>query len=230
MRNILIRSLSIAFILELFLITAVHAQENSQFGTIPSLNLRKSFSNDWKLNFQLASRQQFSKNQSNVKMGYDYLLTDISMIAAKKTGLNNAFASGYLVRLENGDASHRFIEQFSIVSRYNGFRLSHRFRADLTLNRTKSPETRLRYRITPEIPLSGLAVDENEFYTKISNEYVISFQSNEQDLEIRLVPSLGYRFDKSNRLEVGLDSRIDSFLNNNTRKRFWLVFNWYATL
>ncbi|NER18747.1 DUF2490 domain-containing protein [Spongiivirga citrea] len=229
MSSFIISRKYVTVLLLLFICSFLKGQ-NNQFGSLSAINLRKGLAKDWKLNFNVTGRQQFARNKLNIEEGYEYLLTDLSVIAAKKTGLNNSLASGYLVRFEKGSTSHRFIEQFTIVSHYNSFRLSHRFRADLTLNKNYAPETRIRYRIAPEIPLSGLAVDEKEFYLKLNNEYLVSFQSDEQDLEIRLVPALGYRITKNNRLEIGLDSRIDSFLNNESRKRFWLVLNWYGIL
>lgn len=226
-----LRAFKFLFISFCLLISAnLGAQENTQFGMLPALNLRKSLHNNWKLNFKVESRQQFSKKTNGINQNYEYLLTDLSVIVAKKTGLNNSLASGYLTRLEDGSTSHRFIEQFTIVRRYNGFRLSHRFRADFTLNNNEKPETRLRYRIAPEIPLSGLAVDKNEFYLKMNNEYVLSFQNRQEDLEVRLVSSLGYRLSKNNRFELGLDYRIDNFVSNNTRSRYWLLLNWYGSI
>jgi len=40
----------------------------------------------------------------------------------------------------------------------------------------------------------------------------------------------GYEFSPSNKLELGLDYRLDSFLNDKTRNRFWIGINFYQRI
>lgn len=186
----------------------------------------------WKLNYKVESR--VSALQGDFKSGSDfdtnYLLTDVSVVASKKTGLNNNLAGGYLLRFRNGSIDQRFIQQFTLVKRYNRFRLSHRFAADQTLKRELADTFRLRYRITSEIPLNGYSVDANEFYIKVNHEYLHAFESREYDLEVRLVPLLGYVFKDTNKIEWGVDYRINNFIHRNSKNSFWLTFNWFISI
>ncbi len=109
----------------------------------------------------------------------------------------------------------------------SSMRLAHRFAADQTFGGGDPTEWRLRYRLGTELPLNGQEADPKELYLKINNEYLGSWQGNDSDLEIRLVPVLGYLFTDKNKLEFGLDYRIDSFLANEARQRFWGVLAWY---
>ncbi|OYX25687.1 MAG: hypothetical protein B7Z06_06915 [Flavobacteriales bacterium 32-35-8] len=211
---------------------SVSAQDAYQFGGLPSLNLNVELKNDWSLNTKIESRQLFQTRElnGNVDKNYDYVLTDFSLVAAKRVGLNSRIAGGYLIRFEDGELFHRFIQQYIIVQKLSGFRLAHRFLSDQTFSEIEKPEFRMRYRITTEIPLNGLSVDQGEFYVKINNEYVNSLQANAYDLEIRLVPLLGYDMADNFKIETGLDYRVDSFLNNKTRHSYWMVLNFFIEM
>lgn len=210
----------------------VFAQSTYQLGGLLSLNLNKKLKNDWYLNTKLESRQLFRQGEinGNTEEEYEYRLTDLSFISAKKVGLNSRIAGGYLIRLEDGEFFHRFIQQYVIVQKMSGFRLSHRFISDQTFSKIEKPEIRFRYRITSEIPLNGESVDPGEFYLKFNNEYVNSFQASEYDLEIRLIPLLGYDITDNFKIESGLDYRVNSFLNNSARHSYWMTFNLFIEI
>jgi hypothetical protein len=152
------------------------------------------------------------------------------LITAKKVSLNSRVSGGYLIRIRDKDLIHRIIQQYTIVQKMTSFRLAHRFASDQTFSLNESPEFRLRYRLTSEIPLNGQSVDPKEFYIKINNEVVNSFQNSDYDLEIRIVPFLGYGITDSNKIEIGLDYRANSFLNYSTRHNFWVSLNWFIEM
>jgi hypothetical protein len=112
-----------------------------------------------------------------------------------------------------------------VVQRLSGWLFAHRVSSEQTFSSVERPEFRLRYRITSEIPLNGVSVDEGEFYVKINNEYLNSLQANKYDLEIRLVPLLGYDITDNFKLELGLDYRVDSFIYTITEHNYWICFN-----
>jgi hypothetical protein len=211
---------------------SVSAQSTYQLGGLPSLNFNAKLKNDWSINSKLESRQLFRSGEikGSINQKYKYVLTDLSLIAAKKVGLNSRVAGGYLIRFEGREIFHRFIQQFIIVQKLSGFRLAHRFLSDQTFSKTENPEFRIRYRITSEIPLNGESVDPGEFYIKINNEYVNSLQSLEYDLEIRLVPLLGYDITNNFKIETGLDYRVNSFLDNNARHSYWVTVNLFLEI
>lgn len=208
------------------------AQSSYQFGMLPSVNLNSKLKRDWSLNARIESRQLFQSGLLGEGRSekYDYVLTDFSVIAAKKIGLNSRLAGGYLLRLEEGEVTHRFIQQFIIVQKLSGFRFAHRFVSDQTFSAREQVEVRLRYRITAEIPLNGQTVDPKEFYLKINNEYLSSYQTKEYDKEIRVVPLLGYDATEHLKIEAGLDYRVNSFIGNNARHSFWMTLNMFIDI
>jgi hypothetical protein len=228
-----IKLVFLLFLLEFSIFPMVlNAQTTFQFGALPALNINRKLKNDWSLNAKIESRQLFLRGEVNgiSENKYNYVLTDYSLITAKKVGLNSRIAAGYLIRIEGEEIFHRFIQQFIVVQKFSGFRLAHRFLSDQTYSALEAPDFRLRYRITTELPLNGESVDPGEFYLKVNNEYVNSLQGGEYDLEIRIVPLLGYDLSSNFKLESGLDYRINSFLNQSTRHSYWLSLNLFLEI
>ena len=209
-----------------------YSQSNFQSGLLPSINLNKKLENDWSLNFKIELRQFLKEGiiGDDNPFQYDYELTDLSIVSAKKIAINQTLAAGYLIRLRDQKPTHRFIQQYVITSSYSGFRLSHRFVADETFDEGEALELRLRYRISGLFPLNGQSIDPKEFYVKINHEYVNGFQNSDYDLEIRLIPFLGYVVNDDSKFEFGLDYRINSFLENQTSNRYWLSLNWFLSI
>lgn len=201
-------------------------------GLLPAVNLNKSLKKDWNINLKLESRQAMSEgvfgSESNDE--FTVLLNDFAIMTGKKVGLNNSVAVGFLLRLEDNEFQYRTTQQFIIVKKYDFFRIAYRFVTDQTFSSVNVPEFRFRKRVTMELPLNGTTLDPNEFYTKINNEYVHSFENKEYDLEIRLTPLLGYQFKERNKFELGLDYRIDSFVSDVSSHSFWMSLNWFLKL
>ncbi|MDD4108081.1 MAG: DUF2490 domain-containing protein [Prolixibacteraceae bacterium] len=206
----------------------ITAQDTFLLGTLPSLNFNKGLNKDWSLNLKAESRISFLQGEfgTNPPSDFEFQVADFAFTTARKTGLNNSLAGGYLIRLKGSQTYHRLIQQFTLVRRYESFRLAHRISSDQTFNSEEPWELRLRYRITFEIPLNGQSVDPGEFYLKLNNEYLNSWEEKEADLEIRLSPLTGYGFKDSNKLEFGLDYRLSSFLDGYSRNSFWFNIAW----
>lgn len=225
------RPLGISVILVLAIFSG-QAQSRYQFGLLPSLNFNKKLAQDFSLNAKVESRQELKDGFFNTPadFSYDYLLTDLSLLVAKKFRSNQSIGFGYLLRLEEGKTILRSIQQYTVTRAYSSFRLAHRLSTDQTFSAEEPAEYRLRYRIAAEIPLNGQTVDPREFYFKLNHEYLNAWQEGEYDLEIRAVPMLGYEFSDTQKLEIGLDYRLSSFLNDSSRQRFWVALNWFQTL
>jgi hypothetical protein len=210
----------------------LEAQTTYEWGILPSVNLNSKLKNDWSLNTKIESRQRFQSGEVNgeIEENYKYVLTDFSLIAAKKVGLNSQIGAGYLMRLREGELFHRLIQQYSVVQKFPGFRLAHRFASDQTFSRTEKPEVRLRYRISSEIPLNGESADPGELYLKLNNEYLYGIQTSESDFEIRLVPLLGYGITENLRWETGLDYRAGGVFKNSRQHSYWVTVNVYIEI
>ncbi|MFZ6052050.1 DUF2490 domain-containing protein [Halocola ammonii] len=214
------------FLFSLLLPFLAQSQSSDQAGILPSININKKLPKDWSVNFKTESRQSLFQEEFN----YDYLLTDISLAGAKKIGINTTVAAGYLLRVTDSGIVNRTIQQLSSVKRYPAFRVAHRISTDQTFEENDDTEFRFRYRASAEIPLNGESLDPGEYFLKINNEYLNSFQGNDYDLEIRGVGLLGFAVSAKSKLECGLDYRLDSFLNSAPRHRYWLSLNFYQSI
>jgi len=218
----------------LFLLASVslRAQGLFQFGLLPSLNLNQKLNKGWRLNYRVESRLSGAEGKFSEPLVSDarHELTDLSVIGSRKVGLNNTLAAGYLLRLEQSGVTQRTIQQYTLVSGYNAFRLAQRFSTDQTFSKGEAAEFRLRYRLSFDIPLNGQEVDDREFYLKINNEYLNSLQGGTYGLEVRVVPSLGFAFNDNSKIELGIDYRLSEFLKGPAESVFWLPLTWFIGL
>lgn len=208
------------------------AQSSYEVGWLPSLTLNKKLPKDYVLNFKVESRQVFESGvfDTDIRDGYNYILTDFTTIVGKKIGINSSLNLGYLFRVENNTIIHRSIQQLIWVNRYEGFKLGHRVATDQTFEPGEAPAYRLRYRAVGELPLSGLEVDTKEFYLKGGVEYLNELQSSNYQGELRLLPFIGYALNPKQKLELGLDYRLGDFIDNAPEHTFWIAMNWYVSL
>lgn len=214
----------------LFISIALSAQQTYRIGSLPQFNYNLSLASDWQLNGKVETRQLWrtgSFGQGDAQ-GLKYALTDLSVQAAYKSVDGNTFSAGYLWRVQPDQDAHRFMQQYSVVRRYARFRLGQRFAADQTLAFGEAAVYRLRYRLGLDLPLNGERVDPGEWYFKLTHEYLNILENSQYDLEIRLSPTFGHAFNDLNKLEVGLEYRIDRLLiTNPVRHSLFLRLSWY---
>jgi len=225
---ILNSNMRILYIVMLFFIVLPNftwAQTENTFGFMPTLNFNSSLAKDWFINVKIESRQELFREDFD----YSYRLTKLAFRTGKKVGIRTKLAAGYQAGISSEETYHRFIQQLSHVNKYQTLILAHRVQLDQTLFKNDNTEYRIRYRLTAEFPLSGQIIDPNEFFVKISNEYLNSTQNKEYQLEIRAVGYIGYVFSPKSMLEFGLDNRMNSFMNERVRNRLWLGLNFYQS-
>ena len=215
----------------LLLVAVGVAQPSYNLGLVPSINFNYKLKN-WSINIKTEMRQgSFTVNDRDEPREWRHFeLADYSGMVASKIGLNTRLAGGYLLRLQQNIRFHRSIQQFSLLQQLRGVRLAHRLRTDQTFSADSTPNFRVRYRLTSEVPLNGQAVDRKEFYVRANNEYVTSWQSEEFRLEIRFSPLLGFVLNEKNRIEVGPDYRINSNYIQSTEHRLWGRLNWFIEI
>ncbi|WP_282088950.1 DUF2490 domain-containing protein [Aquimarina algiphila] len=206
------------------------AQSEFSSGILPKFTLSSKLSNRTKLINAVESRQVFIDDTEENSFQYSYILTDLTSLISTKIGAHGVLNGGYLFRIKDDEIIHRTIQQYNYVQLLHVGRIGHRLATDQTFTSNEAPEFRLRYRVTYEKPLSGEQIDSKEFYLKFSNEYLGSYQQDETDLEIRLLPFLGYEFNRRSKTEFGLDYRISNFFNSDTKHKLWVSIHWLYTI
>ncbi|WP_138485272.1 DUF2490 domain-containing protein [Dyadobacter bucti] len=208
------------------------SQASYRAGTLSQINVNVKIAETWKLNTKLEARQIFSskKPETPAIHQFEYERTDLHFILTKKVSADNTVGGGYLVRLENGSLTHRLIQQFNNVKTLEVLSVAHRIVADQTFSANDLPEFRLRYRLGLELPLNGQQVDPKEFYGKINNEYLGIFSNSDPDLEIRGLLALGYNASDNNKVELGLEYRVNEFSGLVKAQQFWLTIAWFVSI
>ena len=228
----------IFFILPIFLIYLASenafAQSRHLFtsGLFPEAQLSYNIANDFYITHKIESQHgMFDAQRLNKELDYSHTLTDLQSFIGKRLNPFVKVDMGYQYRIENGENTHRTIQQVAILQRSNFFRMGHRIRTDQTFFNEESILLRLRYRYTVQVPLQGTDLDPGEKYLTVSNEVIYMYQDSEDDIENRLVASLGFYVDDNTKYEVGLDYRTDDYLvPERFRSRLWLKFGVYWSL
>lgn len=220
----------VPFITFLFVIICQVTFAQNRFGIMPQVNIDFKIGDAWKVNSKLENRQILYQNPYDGIGGRaEFERTDLDLIITRNKGDLKGLGAGYMIRRYDADGSflHRFIQQYSFSRELSGLNLAHRFRTDQSFEKNEATQYRLRYRISLEKPLNGLAVDPEEFYLKFSNEYIGSLKDQRGNLEIRGAASLGYNFNDNTQLETGFDYRAESLIKSTTEHLLWLTIGFY---
>lgn len=218
-----------------FLIANSHLQSQNRFATgfFPEVSLSYKLNSNYSMTHKIESQHGLFDNQSelNNELDYKHVLTDLQTFLERRINPYIKVALGYQYRIEDGENTHRPIQQISILQRASKYRIGHRIRTDQTFFKEAEILWRLRYSIKGQVPLQGLELDPGEQYLIVSNELIYMNQNGEDDLENRFVASLGFYFNDKNKLEVGLDYRTDDYLvEDRFRHRLWFKFGYYKSL
>jgi len=103
-------------------------------------------------------------------------------------------------------------------------------RSDQTYSRARKPEIRFRYRSGFQFPLQGQQLDAGEYYLSISDELVWSYRSPNADLENRVVAKLGLYINDKNKIEWGLEWRLEELFLEKVNHQLWVGLSWYKAL
>jgi hypothetical protein len=202
------------------------------FGFFPEASLKYNISENYSITHKIESQHGlFDSNNLNEELDYEHSLTDLQSFIGRRISPFLKADIGYQYRLEEGENTHRTIQQISILQRASYYRIGHRIRIDQTYFKDAPLLFRARYRIKGQVPLQGRELDPGENYLSISNELIYMIQSSEDDLENRLTAALGFYFDDKNKFEIGLDYRTDDYLvEDRFRHRLWFKFGYYKSL
>ena len=131
---------------------------------------------------------------------------------------------------EDRKLAHRLILQFSSVRGYENVIVAHRFVIDETFRSDEPTEFRGRYRLGLEKALSGRVIDPKEFYAKFNNEYLAILADRTMDYEIRGSLALGYNAKDDNKIELGLEYRINEFNQDVNAQQYWVTVGLYLSI
>lgn len=208
------------------------AQPTYGAGILPQFNLTVKTNSAWSFAGKLESRQQFFSDagREGFVSSYEYLITDVALLANYKYTATSTLAGGYLFRVEEGQPMHRVIQQLTVVDGWGAVRIAHRFSTDQTYEGNNNWEFRARYRFLSEFALSGRQVDTREWYMKLGNEHLLKTDGMYGAWETRFLAIPGYVFNDNNKFEAGLDARLELENAQSIFNDFWVVIGYYYTI
>jgi hypothetical protein len=199
-------------------------------GLMPDMTLSYKLSENYSIVHKVESRYSGFETDRD-QFDIDFERMDFQNFVERKIGLFSKFSIGYQFRINNLDKNeHRLIQQITWSDNLRSFRLGHRIRTDQTFSDTNLPEFRFRYRSKIQLPLQGQKIDQGEYYLSLSDEILFSYLSPDWDFENRVVAKLGFYINDKNKVETGLDWRLDGLLLNNPEHQLWFVMSWYKSL
>lgn len=197
-------------------------QTDFDSGFLPKVVVAKQLNNKTKWVNSIETRQVIYDE----KYQFTHNLVDISSIYSLKTSFNQSFNFGYILRFRDSETIHRTFQHYNFISKFSSLKIAHRIAFEQFYQTKKQTTFRTRYRVSSEKPLNGEKVDVKEFYLKLGNEYLTDFN----DLEIRITPYLGYQISKKDKIEFGLDYRINDFITSAAQSNLWFRTTWYISL
>lgn len=204
--------------------------QNLEAGFLPDFTISYKISEQYKLVHKLESRFP-SYNDRTEDIDVQFERFDIQNFIERKVGLFSKLSLGYQYRIKDRTADeHRLIQQFSWSDKFTGFRIGHRLRSDQTFSSARKPEIRFRYRSAFQFPLQGQQIDAGEYYLSISDELVWSYRSPSADLENRVVAKLGLYINDKNKIEWGLEWRVEELFLDKVNHQVWVGLSWYKAL
>jgi hypothetical protein len=170
------------------------------------------------------------ESRIHLKEQIQYIRSEISLASSHRLSKGHQYSLGYLWIFGEDLQLHRTFHQISFNRRKSSYIASHRVLLDGTFGPKVLPRFRVRYRWTIVQPITGQQLNDREFYLKVNHEVIQDFKEATYDLELRWVPLLGFQWTKNNKIEGGLDYRINSWVNGSQAKQlFRSSLTWYRT-
>lgn len=219
----------IVIIVAFFIPILSFSQSDFSGGLLPRVNASFKLAGQLKLNSSVELRQQLFNQELGAEKQAEFVLADWANTLSYKLRSNQSLNFGHTLRSREQDFHHRFTQQFSVVNQKTLFRVGHRLGMDQTFIPKQNTVFRTRYRVSFEKPLRGAEIDNKELYLKVNNEYLGIFTKENADVEVRVVPYIGFEINPKNKVELGVDYRISDFTQNQISHRLWLSVVYFTT-
>lgn len=145
-----------------------------------------------------------SENNNNVLLGYAFIHSE-------------PYVDGTDVKLKTDE--HRIFQQFITKQQFGRVNIQHRYRFEQRFMNDDF-KMRLRYFLSLNVPINKKVMDKNAIYASAYNEIFINTKSSYFDRD-RIYGGVGYCFNKSLKMEVGVMSQI---LQNSSSTQFQIMF------
>lgn len=198
-----------------------NAQEDFTVLLEPEFSLNIDSPNRWSYNFGLSNRDLIYANEESI---FEVRHVEITHFSSYEIGFYSKISLGFRYRFreafnENLEDEKRFIQQYGHSRKYNALKIAHRVRLE---ERFREYTTfRARYEFSVEMPLSGLRIDQKEFFLVADSEALWSMGKFEKpSFEHRIGLSIGNDISKKTKATLGLEFRYTDYTNQPESELF----------
>lgn len=199
-----------------FVMLFINIKAQTENGIMPQLNVNIGLNKNWKLNTKNEGKIE---NQNNQPLFTRY---DLALMATRKVGVYQSVGLGGSLLFTKNEFRYRISQQYTFVQSFSSVKLAHRLLTDQTFDNNTLIDSRVRYRSTLEIPLSGESVDHKEFYLKPNLEHLLVI-TDELNYESRISGFLGYNLTDKCKFELGSDWRLNALTDKNNTNQLWFI-------
>lgn len=146
-----------------------------------------------------------SENNNNILLGYAYIHSE-------------PYIAGTDDKLKTDE--HRIFQQFITKQQFGRVNIQHRYRFEQRFIEDDY-KMRFRYFLSLNVPINKKEMDKNAIYASAYNEIFINTEGPTYFDRNRIYGGIGYCFNKSLKMEVGVMSQI---LSNSSRTQFQIMF------
>ena len=209
------------------MISAVsHAQFADVYLTDPAVNFSWSSDTRWGTNTAFGYRATLGG-----EVPANSLHVQAAQFVTYEVGFAGSLGLGLMYRElfdEQSPEELRLTSQYSNAQFFNALRIVHRgrleqrFRGGITTHR-------IRYRLSADIPLSGLALDTGEFYAALSTESLLNLEDESApEWDQRFTLKLGHKTTSSLKLQLNTQYRFEAYNQQVERRLFFSLETYYS--
>lgn len=208
------------------------AQEGWLWQWEPTLSYTREVSKRWVANAQTTAQQSLlPRSELNSGRRYHFENVQLQLFGTYHWRTHLKLTGGYSFRINDpieslGSHNHRLMEQLTLLSYTGKYRWAGRLRVEQRFQ-DQGYINRWRYRISLDAPLNGEELNPGEKYLVASDEWLFSFNSQQHQHQNRLYVGVGWYTINQQKLEVGLQYRIDKIGSTALKNILWLSTAFY---
>ncbi len=201
---------------------SLRAQENFTALMDPEVAVNLTTENRWSFNFSVSNRDiVYQDNNLNFQARH----IELSHFSSYEIGFYSKLSLGIKYRFrevfdKDIHDELRIVEQFAHSRKYNALKTAHRARFEQRIR--DYTIYRWRYRFSLEFPLSGLRVDEHEYFMVTSAEILYSVGEQMSPAPgNRFSISFGRSLGNSTTISLGLQYRYEDYFTKPVTELFF---------
>ncbi len=224
MKRVVLQSFALLFCL--FFVKNIYAQNTLKVGFMPEMNFKTNLQKNWTTSFKFQPRYVFMDKPVGENMADSgrYERTAMTFFLIKSFKSNQQIGGGLFYTFNNNKNNVlRFLQKYTIAHSLGELKLQHNIQAEEFVEKDSPMTFRLRYKWNTKFDWETKSV--RPLHLKLSNEHIWINQKSFNDYEIRIGALMGTTM-KNTGLDIGLDTRVNKFVHQQTKFTIYGMLIW----